>query len=217
MVECAIIFDVDGVLLELTQDEEEIFFAALSKFVPTENLSRDWDSYRIRNDEDIIAEILARNQRPPALMEDVKAHYVSLLKSAGVKAVAIAGATGVLEAFKGKAQLGIATANLLAAAQHRLQQVNFWQPVCAHAHGADGGGHKSAILGRAVSHLNMTPTRIVYIGDNLNDVTAGLAHGVHFIGFSEHSGRREALRAAGAKHISANHGETIASIHQLLA
>ena len=53
----AIIFDVDGVLLELTSDEEELFFTALSKFVPTENLSRDWNSYRIRNDEDIMTEI----------------------------------------------------------------------------------------------------------------------------------------------------------------
>lgn len=217
MVDRAVIFDVDGVLLHLTQDEEEIFFTALSKFVPTQDLSRDWNSYKIRNDEDIILEILARNQLPFTLLQQVKSHYVTLLKSSSVQSIAMSGAASLLRSLEGKALCGIATANLQEAARHRLQQVGLWNPVAAHAQGADGGGHKTAILGRAISQLNMKPQHIVYVGDNLNDVTAGLTHGVHFIGFSEDPERRDLLRDAGARHISSNHLETLALIELLLA
>ncbi len=217
MVDCAVIFDVDGVLLELTRDEEEIFFTALSRFVPTEKLSRDWNSYKIRNDEDIIAEIFERHQLPAALVEEAKLHYISQLKSSPVHAVAISGAAVLLEKLKGKAGLGVATANFRDAAHHRLQQVKLWDAVSSLACGADGGGHKSAILARVLSLLNMAPTRIVYVGDNLNDVAAGLALGVHFIGFSESSERREQMRLAGARHTCTNHGETLAMINTLLA
>lgn len=217
MVDAAVIFDVDGVLLELTRDEEEVFFTALSKFVAVDKLSRDWNSYKIRNDEDIIAEVLERNRLPVTLMDDVKLHYVSLLQSSAIETLSIPGAANLLETLEGKARLGIATANLIAAAQHRLQQVDLWHPVASLAEGADGGGHKSAILARVLLRLNMTPTRIVYVGDNLNDVAAGLLHHVHFIGFSQSSERREQLREAGAKHTSADHGETITLINTLLA
>jgi HAD superfamily hydrolase (TIGR01549 family) len=217
VVECAVIFDVDGVLLELTRDEEEVFFTALSKYVPTQNLSRDWNSYKIRNDEDIILEILERNHLAATLLNEVSSHYISLLTSSAVHSSAIAGAATLLQALHGKARLGIATANLLDAARLRLQQVQLWEPVAPYAHGADGGGHKSIILGRALSQLKLQPKNIVFVGDNLNDVAAGLGHGVHFIGFSESAERRDVLRHAGALHISANHLETMALIHRLLA
>jgi phosphoglycolate phosphatase-like HAD superfamily hydrolase len=217
VADCAVIFDVDGVLLELTHEEEEVFFTALSKFVAVDKLSRDWNSYKIRNDEDIIAEIFERHNVPAERIEEAKTHYISLLTRSAIKAVAIPGAAALLNACSGKAQLGIATANFLEAAQHRLQQAEFWGPVSSLACGANGGGHKSAILGRLLSQLNMTRQRIVYVGDNLNDVEAGLLHGVHFIGFSQSSDRRAQLHKAGAKHISTNHMETTALISALLA
>lgn len=217
MADCAIIFDVDGVLLELTRDEEEIFFTALSKFVPTQNLSRDWNSYKIRNDEDIIAEILQRNHLHTTLKAAVTAHYITMLKSSAVKTVAISGAAKLLQSLQGKAKLGIATANMFEAAKHRLQQVELWKPVSEHAKGADGGGHKSAILSRTIESFVPSLKHIIYIGDNLNDLAAAKANDVEFIGFSEDAMRRALLSEAGAAHITANHLETIHLLNQMLA
>ncbi len=219
MAEWAVIFDVDGVLLELTRDEEELFFTALSHFVPTENLSRDWNSYRIRNDDDIIAEILERNMLPKNVKAEVIGHYLALLSQAlekSVKSISIAGAEQLLSALSGKTQLGIATANLLRAAELRLQQTGLWSHVSELAQGADGGGHKSAILAQLLERVAVPRSNIIYIGDNLNDVEAGLLNNVHFIGFSTDATRRKELKAHGARHISENHTETLHIVISLM-
>ncbi len=41
----AVIFDVDGVLLDLTPPEEDAFFAPFARRHGLAGLSRDWDSY----------------------------------------------------------------------------------------------------------------------------------------------------------------------------
>ena len=64
----AVIFDVDGVLLDLTAAEEDAFFLAFERLHGITGLSRDWDSYRVRNDEHIIAEILERHGLPTVRM-----------------------------------------------------------------------------------------------------------------------------------------------------
>jgi phosphoglycolate phosphatase-like HAD superfamily hydrolase len=259
MAEAAIIFDVDGVLLELTRAEEELFFEALSPFVPTEALSRDWNSYAIRNDDDIIAEILECHGLALTIREDVKRHYISLLAShltsphppfghllpseetgeghlhqpspallAGEGArradeggqaictIAIAGAAKLLSSFRSRAFLGIATANLLDAAQLRLQAAGLWDDVKTFAQGADGGGHKHHILARLLQRLQIPRHRIVYVGDNLNDLEAGQRCGVSFIGFSTDPARLAKLRGNGAEWTSENHVRTAELIEHLL-
>ena len=49
-VRAAVIFDVDGVLLHLTPEEEDAFFRPFEDLHGLTGLSRDWNSYRIRND-----------------------------------------------------------------------------------------------------------------------------------------------------------------------
>jgi phosphoglycolate phosphatase-like HAD superfamily hydrolase len=221
MADCAVIFDVDGVLLELTRDEEEVFFEALSRFVPTEQLSRDWNSYRIRNDEDIVAEILERNGLPLSQMPDVITHYIALLRKklrmSVVATRAIRGAGQLLNEVKSFAAVGIATANFREAARLRLMHAGLWQPVSGHAFGADGGSHKHEILRRVLASLDVLESRVIYVGDNVNDVIAGYKNGVHFVGFSEDAGRRQKLAEAGATFLAQNHRETLAIIRQFLA
>jgi FMN phosphatase YigB (HAD superfamily) len=82
----AVIFDVDGVLLELTSAEEDAFFAPFAQRYGLENLSRDWNSYAIRNDENIIAEIpcgamVCQSTSTPKSVAD----YLDVLKTAPEK------------------------------------------------------------------------------------------------------------------------------------
>jgi phosphoglycolate phosphatase-like HAD superfamily hydrolase len=221
--DAAIIFDVDGVLLDLTPQEEEAFFWAFGKLHGLEGLSRDWDSYRVRNDEDIITEILtAHFGRTPSQGEHqavIEAYLNHLKKDVELKRLApspIEGACELIGRLSGRAKLGIATANLLEAAQLRLAAVSLWEPVCAHAFGANGGGAKRDILARAIAGTGVPRERIVFIGDNLNDVEAGLAHGVHFIGFSRNPAKGRRLAEAGAQRVCNHHRDTLKHIEEAL-
>jgi phosphoglycolate phosphatase-like HAD superfamily hydrolase len=224
MADAAAIFDVDGVLLELTKQEEDAFFQPFEAIHGLTGLSRDWDSYRIRNDEDIITEILERHfGRAPEsheirhLIDAYTRHVTQGVEDGGFVPVRIDGAHGLLETLKDHVALGIATANLLDIARVRLAQTRLWDFVSAYPHGADGGGPKRHVLARAIEATGLAPGRIVYVGDNLNDVDAGLSNGVHFIGFSLDPARRARLAAAGAPVTCANHLETLVQIKRLLA
>lgn len=219
-MQAAVIFDVDGVLLELTSAEEEIFFATLAAFIPAHELSRDWNSYRIRNDDDIIAEILERYDRPAALKQKIIKRYLATLQTAladgSLTSPKIPGADQLVQSLAPHVALGIATANLRQAAALRLSQAGLWQHLQNHAAGADGGGHKHQILERLLTTLPLARDRIVYVGDNINDVTAGRENGVHFIGFSTDPLRREALANHGATNITSFHITTLDLIRQIL-
>jgi phosphoglycolate phosphatase-like HAD superfamily hydrolase len=223
MRDAAVIFDVDGVLLDLTPPEEDAFFWAFAELHGLEGLSRDWDRYRIRNDDDIIAEILEKHfgRKPLAIeRQAVVAAYLNHLASdIGLKRLTpspIEGAAELLRHLGGRARLGIATANLVEAAQLRLAACRMWTPVEGHAFGANGGGAKREILARAIAATDLPPERIVFIGDNLNDVEAGLAHGVHFIGFSRDHAKGRRLAGAGAKLVCNHHQDTLKHIEEAL-
>ena len=100
--------------------------------------------------------------------------------------------------------------------RYGLKYADLWDHVYACAHGADGGGHKREILVRAIAATGLPKNRIVNTGDNLNDVEAGLANGVHFIAFSADSGRLTELKRAGASHTSNNHLDSFRLIGHLL-
>jgi phosphoglycolate phosphatase-like HAD superfamily hydrolase len=216
----AVIFDVDGVLLELTPAEEDMFFVPFERRYGLTALSRDWDSYRTRNDEAIIAEILDTHGLPAFERDDVIRDYVSVLgeglERGDLQPVTIPGAGELLAALAGRHAIGIATANLLSAARLRLEAAGLWHPVSRLAFGAEGGGHKRQTVARAIASSGLPKQRIVYIGDNLNDVDAGLSNGVHFIGFAIEPSRRERLSRAGAQLVSGDHAETLRLIETLL-
>jgi phosphoglycolate phosphatase-like HAD superfamily hydrolase len=222
--DAAVVFDVDGVLLDLTGAEEDAFFSPFERRHGLTGLSRNWDGYRIRNDEDIIHEILERHLGRLPTREEYDAHcadYLGILANGlltgALRPEPIAGAGDLLAWLAGEGiATGVATANLIGAARLRLDAAGLWGRLRSHAHGADGGGHKRDILARAIRHLGLPRERIVYIGDNLNDLDAGTRNEVHFIGFAVEPHRRERLRNAGASVVCASHGDTREEITRAL-
>ena len=220
MADWAIIFDVDGVLLELTREEEELFFQPFASRCDASQLSRDWNSYRIRNDEEIVAELVARYGLPDIDRQNLKEEYLCLLhrhiSGNQIASLPINGAAKLLERCSNIATLGIATANFREAAKLRLAHAGLWHHVSNHAFGADGGGHKHEILARALSSMSVPKSRTIYVGDNLNDVEAGLKNDVNFIGFSQSAGRLKILKEHGVKQLSGDHLQTFSLIRSLL-
>lgn len=224
MRDAAVIFDVDGVLLDLTPPEEDAFFHPFLELHGLTGLSRDWDNYRIRNDHDIMAEVLERHfGRPPTAdeMDRLTRSYLSHLEkglSGGhLTAIEIPGARELLSALRADGiTIGIATANLIDAARLRLQSTGLWDFVAELPFGADGGGAKAEILARAIAASALPKHRIVYLGDNLNDVDAGLRNQVHFIGFAREQHRRDRLARAGAATVCGDHDTSYQLISSML-
>ena len=217
MMNAAVIFDVDGPLLELTAAEEEVFFRPLAERFGHANFSADWDSYKIRNDREIYREILETGfgaAPSEGELDAITARYIEILDcayqagEAGVEV--IPGAKELVERLariEGLA-LGIATANLTAAAQIRLQKVGMWDALQQHPGGADVGGPKSNILRHVIAGLDLPSDQVIFIGDNLNDLEAGRENNVHFIGFHVDEPRRQRLRVAGADTVCGDHADT---------
>jgi len=221
----AVIFDVDGPLLDLTPPEEDAFFIPFRDLHGLENLSRDWDSYAVRNDVEIVREILGNHLgRPPSEpeMQDLARHYFDVLTDMLDRGEAnvspIAGAGQLLERLAridGLA-LGTATANLREAARIRLERAGMWSHVRTFPGAAENGGPKREVLAGIIAEIGLPRERIVFLGDNLNDLDAGLSCGVHFIGFHVAEERRQRLADAGATTTAGDHDTSLALIREFL-
>ncbi len=210
----AVIFDVDGPLLDLTPAEEDAVFVPFSELYGLRDQSRDWDSYRVRNDVEIFREILERHLNRMPTDDELNAaarRYFEVLSGSiedGAATVTeIPGAGTLLHRLDdhGGIALGTATANFRQAARIRLERVGMWEFVKAYPGAADDGGPKRDVLAKVVGDLGLPKERIVFLGDNLNDLDAGQACGVHFIGFHTDPVRQKRLADAGASVTCGDH------------
>ncbi len=228
----AVIFDIDGVLLHLTRSEERLFFDAFRKVhsVLEHHLNPDWNSYQVRNDVNIAHELLERHfGRVPvqAEIDDVFEHYISSIEAGlaqgSLQAQSIDGAGALLERLRGRGnvKLGLATANLEAAAAARLKNADLWGYYDVGGY-AEVTGPKIEILRHAIAQLSecpgdpVSPQRIVYFGDQLGDLAAARENAVHFIGMSPSAQQRDLLRANGAEVVADGHHESGALIQQAI-
>jgi len=222
---CAVIFDVDGPLLHLRKPEEDAFFAPLEQLFGITGLSRDWDSYKVRNDHDIIHQVLREHfgdqferSHYDAFVEAYDTELKNGFNSGMLEVSVVPKALDIVAALAtvpGLA-LGIATANLRCAAEIRLREAGLWSQLSAYPGTADKSGHKHEVLARVISDLELPADRIVYIGDNLNDLDAGQKNGTNFIGFHVNRERQQRLSDYGAEYVTGDHDETLALIHRML-
>lgn len=229
MERSAVIFDIDGPLLDFTEAEELVYFEPFERRYGLTGLSSDWETYAIRNDLEIYREIISTHLGRPLSDSDLWSlaeDYFQALRdgyaSGRLKVVAVDGALELLErlsAVKGLV-LGTATANFLEVARQRLLIAGMWRHVEAYPGAAEGGGSKSRILERVLDELwadhRISRSRIVFLGDNLNDLEAARSNGVHFIGFHVAPERRERLRRAGAELVLGDHEATWTNIQEIL-
>ncbi len=226
----AVIFDVDGVILHLTPPEEAAFFKALELVFGITDASPDWDSYRARNDVEIVEELIENRLERPATAGDINTFtdkYVSLvdigIRTGEIEVLAVDGIRDVLMALTRADNLimGLATANLMSMAKMRLRHVglNDFFKVGGFA---EARGPKRQILSKTIAGLQdeqgqaIPKERVVFLGDNVGDVDAGLGNGCGLIAFSEDTAKHDRLRAAGAELIISSHQDTVAAIEQLL-
>ena len=228
----AVIFDIDGVLLHLTRQEETRFFDAFRQVakVSETHINPDWNSYRVRNDVAIAGELLERQLgREPthAEIRSVLDHYITSIEASlatGELVTSVIDGAGALLDLLGadtRLQLGLATANIEGAAVARLKHAGLWRGFTACGY-AEAGGPKSEVLRAAIATLrdrdgNPVPSdRVVFLGDQLGDLAAARDNRVHFIGVSTKPEQREVLKSNGAEIVIANHDTTAGIISDLL-
>ncbi len=228
----AVIFDIDGVLLHLTRQEETAFFDAFRQIaeIPEHHIDPDWNSYQVRNDVAIAGELLERHlQRPPTDGEvwAVLDHYIGTiavgLKGGVLRTEVIPGSQELLNGLSSdtRLHLGLATANIEGTAVTRLKHAGLWGCFTACGY-AESGGPKIEILGAAIAGLRdgngdpVTADKVVFLGDQLGDLAAARENGVHFIGVSTKAQQRQVLQDNGATMVLADHAETARIIADLL-
>ncbi len=227
---CAVIFDVDGVVLHLTPPEEAAYFQALEDVFGITDASPDWDSYRARNDVEIVEELIETRLNRASTPADINAFsdkYISLvdvgIRTGDIEVLEIEGIRDVLMALTQAENLimGLATANLMGMAKMRLRHVGLNEFFKVGGF-AEAGGPKRQILQATIAGLSdeqghpIPKDRIVFLGDNVGDVDAGLANGCGLIAFSEDKSKHPKLRQAGATCLIDSHTQTVAMIEQLL-
>jgi len=219
----AVIFDVDGPLLELTDKESAAFFVPFRDEYGLTGLSDDWDSYPLRNDVEIYRDVLRSANLPhdDAVIDQLRLQYLrelDALYAGGDDVVPIRGAYDLLQTLSSAdgLALGTATANFEAAAEKRLRRTVMWDFVRDWHSGAEGGGAKRDILARVIARLGLPAEKIVFLGDNLNDLDAAQTNGTHFIGFHTEERRRDRLQKAGAETVTGDHDEVLKTVKSWL-
>ncbi len=210
----AVIFDMDGPLLRLSDNEEQAYIAAITEMYGDSRISISWDEYPIRTDTEITKHIIKELTGYDATHEELKKiceKYVRNLKhklNKGNGAISTPGVMLLLQNLSRHMTLGVATGNFREIASIRLRSAGLWRFFKTHCEGSGDGGTKAEILARLTKNLPKTITRTLFVGDSISDLVAAKYCGVEFIGFSESENRRKDLSTAGCKLVAASHTQT---------
>ena len=211
-----IIFDIDGTLLELLQEEVDAYLRAFDVCFGIRGLSDDWDIYQYRNDLAIAKEIIESHFDRPCSSSELVYFlntYASLLQEEvygrGIMPKLIPGVVEILDTLKKRGNVGfaLATANPERISEIRLIEAGIWEYFNCGAY-AEDGNDKTLILKKALMRCRelwdnfIDNEDVIYVGDHPQDEIAALSLKVAFIGITN---QPERLNCVNKKQIHSNY------------
>jgi|GEM_PF-375951 len=196
----AILFDIDGTLLNSTPAFEEIMVQACQRLdwpAPPPDMMQQLMTYRRDPIEMLFGEVADAAERQQALHEAAQAVWEPLFKQI---AHPFEDAIDVLQQFE---ELGFRL-GIVTDSNHQVVERITSQPGCPAMDviitREESGVRKPdpRPMQLALDGIGLDPSAVIYVGDNPGDIEAGTAVGMSVIGITTGPSSREALYAAGA-------------------
>lgn len=183
----AVIFDIDGTLVESSRFEDDVYISAIRDVLGDVSIREDWRTYRHVTDTGVLRQIMQENQiQGEERIHEVRTRFGELANryvDSGGECLPIAGALSLLQNLRNddRYEVGIATGGWSHTARMKLEHAGFdLQHVVLAS--SDDSDERTAIMQKCLHALGNSFQRIVYAGDAEWDVRATRELGWHFIG-----------------------------------
>jgi len=198
----AVIFDIDGTLVDSSGFEDDLYVAAVRDVLGDVCIRKRWNTYRHVTDSGILRQIMEENRirgqnrirgedriRSEQLVREVRSRFgdmVSQYLRDGGKCDPTIGAIDLIDALRAAPgyAVGFATGGWGHTARMKLGHAGF-NPEHAVLASSDDGHERTALMQKCVDGLDAKGNafqRIVYVGDAEWDVQATRELGWQFIG-----------------------------------
>lgn len=186
----ALLFDIDGTLLESESIDARLFVRAVRETLGDIEIARDWSGYTKVTDIGIVSEILERNGRTssPEIIGAVRERFRMLLQAyfdRGETCRPLPGVVAFLKRLRTAATpIGIATGGWGTTARMKLANAGIDiadVPLCS----SDDADERDAIMLLCLAKMGGSFDRVVYFGDGIWDRDACTRLGWGFVGIGK--------------------------------
>jgi phosphoglycolate phosphatase-like HAD superfamily hydrolase len=184
----AIIFDIDGTLIDSESIDAYYFIRAIKEIAGDIHINEDWSNYTKVTDVGIVSEILEQNDitATAAMVASIRERFCSLLQQFfqdGGTCMPIPGSIEFLNRLREDDSIscGIATGGWSKTALMKCNTAGI-DISALPLSSSDDGDNRETIMQHCLKKMEGPFHRIVYIGDGLWDRAASRALGWRFIG-----------------------------------
>ncbi len=182
----ALIFDIDGTLVNSSRVDAMLFKEAVLDFHPGVRFRSDWSRYRNVTDEGLLAEILGDNGRDASVetMRAVKSRFFDKIRDhveRGPGFESVPGAGSFLERMKrGGHYLAFATGGWRESSVMKLESAGLpFRGIPLFT--SDDSPVRTEIMKKALAHAGVPATDVTYFGDATWDREAARELGWRFV------------------------------------